>query len=168
MKKIKKKSKNEQGLPDNVGAVMDSNNNYIMFTTFKGESQSPNDLLSSGFYREALQKLITIMDYEYFKSLKDSSNLKDKTMPFFVPQTLVYHDQLPKQLGDAVNHFCERYESGDEDDTAVLLRFFEFDKESDAYYPVHVGVRDGKLEQGNQIPVPSETLEETNEEQEEE
>ena len=137
----------ETGLPENVGAVTHpQNRNYIMFTTFRGEGSTGDDLLSSTYYPEALKKLITVMDYQYFKAIKDSSNLKDGKMPFFVPQTLVYHDELPEGWDQFVDHFCERYERDGQDDTVVLMRFFEYDEEDDSYMPVHVGIKNGQLE----------------------
>lgn len=139
----------EQGstLPENVGAIMHpESNNYVMFTTFRGDGTVGDDLLSSTYYPEALKKLITVMDYQYFKAIKDSSNLKDGTMPFFVPQTMVYHEDLPKGWNEFVDHFCERYDKEGEDDTVVLLRFFEYDAEDDSYYPVQVDIKNGTLE----------------------
>ena len=87
------------------------------------------------------------MDVEYFQNIKDSSNLKDSKMPFFVPHTLVYYDELPPTWDKFVDHFCSKFSKDGKDDTVVILRFFEYDEEDETYTPVHVGVKDGKLVQ---------------------
>ena len=150
MKKIKKKKSKmeEEGgspHPENSGAVFDPLQNYISFTTFKGNGVTGQDLLNTAGYREALTKMITVGEYQYFSSIREASNLKDKTMPFFLPHTMVYFDELPVDLEEPVNHFCKRFkDENGEDDTVVLLRFYE-NLDGD-YYPADVQIQDKRLQ----------------------
>lgn len=139
----------QQALPDNVGAAMHpENKNYIMFTTFDGTNPDDDDILDLPNYKEALKKVVTVMEYEYFQSLVEAveGDVSQAGKMFYLPQSIRPLDQLPAGLAQMIQTNCADYG----DNTLAILRFFEFDKETDSYAPVDVQFdEDGHMLQHN-------------------
>lgn len=124
-------------LPPNVGAVMHPvNRNYIMFTTFDGTRAEGSNLQQTKEFQEALKSVITVMEYEYFQSLIESHEGEEFKLKktFYIPRSVVKLNLLNEELRNLVSSVCEDY--GDK--TAVIMRFFEFDEETNSYSPVEV------------------------------
>lgn len=124
-------------LPPNVGAaVHPDNNNYIMFTTFDATNPDDKDIIQLDAYKEALKGVITVMEYEYFQSLVEAAegDVEKAGKMFYVPQTIRKIEELPEGFSSLISTHCDDF--GDE--TMAIVRFFEYDKKEDAYYPVDV------------------------------
>jgi len=125
----------ENALPENVQAVSDPNNgNYIMFTTFDGEDPDEGNVLDLPTYKASIKKMVTVMEYEYFQSLVESvdGDVKAVGKMMYLPQTIRKPSELPPSLEAMVREHCEDFG----DHTKAIVRFFEFDKKEESYYPV--------------------------------
>lgn len=132
LKEFEELKKERLKLPENVGNVTTPNGGNILFTTFDGGNILESNLCTLPQAEEELRKLITFIDLEYAKSTG-----QEKDTVAYLPHQIRFLRNLPSGLKEVISNHSRQFGVNGED-TAVLLRFFEYDVEYNTHIPVHV------------------------------